>query len=228
MSSRSVVMVSLLVTTSTLTAACGGRVLDENAGGSTGDGGSAQGTHGDCATDADCSGGTCAAVTPGGYQICLSAPPEATGCTQDGPVPDECCASSDCVVGKCYSTQSVPYCGGAYPAPYNACIEDACDSDADCGALSQVPMICAPAGAFGQPMRACVAAGCHTDADCDAAPGGVCRPVADVCCATPQAITCVYPDGCASDADCSPGEEHCEVGKDGEAVCVAGVWGCPA
>lgn len=214
-----------LFATATLAAACGGSVVTGTGGGHSGGGGTGGGgapPTGDCQSDADCGGSTCAAVTPGGYKICLGAPPEATGCVPGAPVPDECCTSADCAQGKCYDNSMLPYCGGPFPAPYNTCVSDACQSDADCGAQQ----ICAPAGAWGRPNRACVAASCHTNADCGA--GGACVPIIATCCGTPQGLACVFPGGCSKDSDCaSDGSTHCEI-KDGKGQCVPGFVGCPA
>src|SRR5262249_49804380 len=92
---------------------------------------------------------------------------------------DKCCTSADCTGGaKCYSTGSLPYCGGPAMAIYNECMKDQCTTDADCtGGGADVPMICAPVGAYGVPVRTCFTAYCHTNASCTAKPGGRCAPI---------------------------------------------------
>lgn len=185
---------------------------------------------GDCQSSADCSGNPCVEATPGGYKICQTAPPEATGCTNDaGPITDGCCTSADCQGGGlCFDQSKLPACGGPFPASYNACIGDACQGDADCADSEGIPRVCAPRGAWGNPVRACVNAYCKTDADCAAAEGGRCAPVLWACCATPLGLACVYPGGCTRDSDCGTDGTHaCQV-KDGKGQCVAGPTGCPA
>lgn len=218
--------------------ACGGGV-DSGTGGtstttsSSSGGGGTGGTvpAGDCESDADCDGGKCGEVTPGGYAICLRLPPEATMChAPGGPIDDLCCDSSECTGGgKCYSSYDVPYCGGAAPAEYNACFGDACTNDGDCQGAG-VTQICAPPGAFGQPARACVVAYCKTDADCTARAGGRCAPIAAPCCATPAGLACVYPGGCKDQDDCgNDGMKHCEIDETShEGTCAPGPAACPA
>lgn len=219
-------------------AACGGGV-DTGGGGNTSSttsagGGGTGGTvpSGDCTTDAQCNGGKCSEVTPGGYKICLKSPAEAVAChPPGGPIDDLCCTSADCSGGgKCWNTADVPYCGGAVPAEYNACLADACQDDGGCQTVGGVQQICAPAGAFGQPVRACVVAYCKTDAACTAKPGGHCVPVASPCCSTPAGFACVYPGGCKEQSDCgNDGMQHCEIdAASHQGVCVPGPAACPA
>lgn len=195
--------------------------------GSGGSGGSV--AAGDCQSEADCGGSPCVEVTPGGYKVCLKAPPEATECMPDGPLEDECCNSAECANGgKCYGFTSLPYCGGAQPADYNVCVGDMCASDAQCD--GGIPSVCAPAGAWGTGARTCVAAFCKTNADCTAKPGGVCAAIEGMCCSLPLGLACVYPGGCQKDADCaSDGSQHCEIEQDTlTGVCVDGPEQCPA
>jgi hypothetical protein len=196
----------------------------QGSGGATG--GSIPG--GECKTSADCGGGTCAPVTPGGYLVCLHLPPEVTSCVMPVSPSNQCCTSADCKQGKCYSTESLPYCGGPAMEIYNACMSDTCTTDADCVTnAGTLPEICVPAGAFGYPVRTCFTAYCHTSADCTAHPGGVCAPVSAPCCGTPAGLGCVYPGGCAKNADCGQGNS-CQLDpKTGSGVCSSGPVGCP-
>lgn len=229
---------------SLLTGGCGGNVTSSGgSGGTTGSGGSTGGggAHtggggtggalptGDCQTDADCPGNTCVAVTGGGFKVCTSFPDEATQCTSQSQVPDECCVTADCAEGKCYLSTDIPYCGGPAMATYNRCVKDECVKDADCAGGGQ-PSICAPPGAWGNPNRVCLAAYCTSNADCTDKAGGYCAPVDAPCCSVAAGLACVYPDGCRHDTDCaSDGSKHCEIDaatKSG--VCVDGPAACPA
>jgi len=216
-------------------AACGGNVETQGTGGHAGSttgggghGGAAFNPEGDCSTDADCNGQHCVEVAPGGYKICLHPPPEATTCSPPGgPEPDQCCKSTECQGGgKCYSSQSLPYCGGVGIPMHNQCAGDGCQKDGDC--FGPVAQICAPAGAFGSPGKACVNAYCKTDADCTAKPDGRCRPILQGCCAIPEGLACVYAGGC--DAACAAdGGKHCEIDPASlEGVCLDGPAPCPA
>jgi hypothetical protein len=220
-------------------AACGGNVVVDHGGaggagvgGSTASNSSASGaggvcskSPGDCATDADCPGGSCAPLTPGGYRVCLDIPPPATSCST--PM-DQCCSAADCPNGApCYSTDVITLCKGGPAMPiFNECVADACATDADClGGMA--PQICAPAGAFGNPLRSCFRANCHTDADCTAAPCGACVTVSSTCCAVPAGLACVYPGGCRKDADCGAGNS-CQIdSSSGASHCVSGLPPCP-
>ncbi|HEX7604338.1 MAG TPA: hypothetical protein VF316_22120, partial [Polyangiaceae bacterium] len=195
--------------------------------GSSGTSSSGTVSGGDCATDADCNGGTCIELAPGGYKVCSKMPPEATMCQPPGPpVMDQCCTSSDCKVGKCYASTSLPYCGGPAMPLYNMFVADACATDKDCASNGGPPQLCAPAGAWGIPARFCALAFCHTSADCGAKAGGVCEPVANSCCSMPSGLACVYPGGCNKDQDCGQ-NAHCAIGSQGEAACKPGDVGCP-
>jgi len=196
-------------------------------GGSTtsGCGGS---TAGDCQTDADCMGGTCAPLTPGGYLVCLDVAPPATSCAVPKTPMDQCCTSADCKGGKaCYSTGVLTLClGGPPPEIYNACVSDQCQSDADCAA-GTAPAICAPAGAFNYPLRECFTAYCRTDADCTAQPCGACVTVSQPCCGVPAGLACVYPGGCSKNADCGQGST-CQIDPaKGAGVCTTAQVICP-
>jgi hypothetical protein len=220
--------------------ACGGNVaVGTGAGGTGATGTGATGTGatgtgagtptGDCKTDADCSGGTCVAITPGGYLICLHLPPEATTCSAPQPVMDQCCTSADCTGGsKCFSSGTLGQCGGPAMAIENECLADHCTTDADCeGGGADTPMICAPAGAFGFPVRTCFTAYCKVSGDCTEKANGVCAPVDQQCCSIPAGLGCVYPGGCATDSDCAAGDT-CQLDfTTGNGVCGSGPVGCP-
>ncbi|MFO0758439.1 MAG: hypothetical protein U0359_18245 [Byssovorax sp.] len=220
-------------------AACGGSVV---AGGTTGSGGQSStgtttttgaggGSTGDCAADADCPGGTCIPLTPGGYKVCAHIPDEAKTCTMPpGPVSDQCCSSADCSMGACYPSNDLPYCGGIPMPTYNLCLPDGCTSDEGCIHDNPEPWICLPKGAFGYPTRTCFTAYCKTNADCTAKGAGACMPIADPCCSVPQGLACVYADGCTKDTDCAiDGSQHCGVDPaSGSAMCLPGFVGCPA
>lgn len=187
--------------------------------GGTGGGGGFGGS-GDCHGDADCPGGVCVEVTPGGFRVCQTPPMKATVCSS--PL-DQCCAAQPCAGSEpCYAGPLVPLCSGAAMESYNQCAADQCAQDADC-AQGQ---FCAQAGTLGVLIRACLPAGCKVDADCAATPGGVCAPVADPCCGFTVGLSCVYPQGgCRSNADCAP-TQFCDVEGSG-AYCVNGVPLCP-
>jgi hypothetical protein len=237
---------SLMVTTASCFAACGGNVVDGTGASTAGTGASTTGTGasttgtgasttgtgggspaGDCTTDADCGTGTCAPLTPGGYLVCLDIPPAATSCSSPMSSQDQCCTSTDCKSGQaCYSTGTLTECaGGPAIQIYNECVGDQCESDADC--TGATPQICAPAGAFDYPMRACFTAYCHTDADCMAQPGGACVTVSQPCCDVPGGLACVYPGGCRKDTDCGDGNT-CEIDPTtGTGECMSGPAPCP-
>lgn len=175
---------------------------------------------GDCASNADCPGGRCVELTPGGYRVCATPPIEATRCT--GFPGEQCCTSADCDSGRCYASPLVPVCSGILPQPRNVCGADQCGMDAACPANAPV---CVPAGALGYKVRACMAASCLLDADCKAAPGGRCAPVANPCCSASLGLYCRYPnEGCRSNADCARG--YCDV-EGGRSRCFPGAPRCP-
>jgi hypothetical protein len=241
--------IPLLLLLSGIVAACGSTVVETQTGSGAGGGKTTTSTStntnastgpgtgawpgtgggsssGDCATDADCMGGTCASITPGGYKVCLNPPPEATACNTPEPgVMDQCCTSANCMGAKCYLNSWEHQCSGPVVVPSNECISDLCTSDAMCG--NQVaPQLCAPAGAFGSPVRTCMIAFCKTDGDCKAKPGGICVPVSQPCCQVPGGLGCVYPGGCRKDSDCG-GMDACQLDmKSGTGQCVAS-QGCP-
>jgi hypothetical protein len=190
-------------------------------------GGPIPGVGGDCTGDAQCKGGHCLELTPGGYKVCAQVPPEATACMTMAQ--DKCCSSADCTGGgKCYpSTDLGGACAGPFMPPHNECVTEQCTKDADCAAVvSQVPTICAPAGTIGYPTRFCFIAYCRTNADCTAASGGRCATIGQPCCTTPAGLGCVYPGGCAQDSDCQSGSCHLDEAS-GTGRCLPGVAGCP-
>jgi hypothetical protein len=193
---------------------------------STGAGGGGGGRNsGDCNTDADCSGGTCVELTPGGFRTCEHTPQEATTCMP--PDMDQCCDSAQCPMGgKCFYVHGS--CGGPAMVPGNQCENDQCHTDADC--LPEDPSavgICAPAGTFGFDVRTCLVGSCKLDRDCKAEAGGKCEPIADPCCgAYARGLFCVYPDGCRTNNDCPGG--YCEADvQSGRGVCKPGSPPCP-
>ena len=153
---------------------------------------------GDCLTDADCPGGTCVALVPGGYRVCRVTPVPATGCEPGRG--DACCTSADCAMGTCFLGPIHPSCGGVFRAPNNECGVDECATNADC-----TDGVCAPAGTFA-PVATCVSASCFHDADCTAEVGGHCVIALDPCCSIPVGLVCSYDrDGCRTSADCAAG-----------------------
>lgn len=175
--------------------------------------------HGDCVSDADCPGGACVALTPGGFHVCQTPPEPATTC---GSTFDQCCPGTPCADdAPCLAAPLVPYCAGIPMEPYNQCAVDQCAQDADCAP----GQICSVAGTLGHQIRACVSAGCKVDADCDASPGGVCAPIADPCCGTFAGLSCVYSGGCRSNADCDP-TSFCQI-SGASATCQSGSPVCP-
>lgn len=208
---------STTFTTTTTTIGAGGT------GGGTGTGGSDAGLPlpgGDCASDADCPGGHCVAVTPGGFRVCLIPPTPAAAC---GSQLDQCCPDQPCAGGEaCLPSPLVPLCVGIAMEPHNQCATDQCSDDKDCGAAQ----ICAPAGTLGRRIRACLPAGCKTDSDCTAGVGGVCAPVQEPCCNNVAGLYCRYPGtGCRKNGDC-PSTQYCDVSS-GAAVCTTGSPLCP-
>jgi hypothetical protein len=211
---------------STSTSSAGGTTAivtsaTSTAASSSAGGGSTSG--GDCTSDADCPGGTCVALTPGGWKVCAVPQPEVTACN-GGPA-DQCCSSSQCMGNNagCYS--SYVECGGAPPIPGNVCTSDQCEADTDCSSFG--PAICTPANVFGVPNRMCLPAYCHTNADCVLKAGGVCRPVDRMCCSIPEGLACVYPGDCTTFNDCTNPEDACGIDPGtGESVCVHDE-GCP-
>src|SRR6185437_7740845 len=201
-----------------------------SASASSSSGGGGAPSSGDCQTDADCPGGPCVPLTPGGFLVCQEPPSQATSCT--GPL-DQCCpdTKSYCPNGEgCYAGPLVPACSGTPMPMHNQCGADQCEKDIDCAP----DQICGLAGTLGLEIRACVTAYCKIDADCEAYPGGVCAPVLDPCCSTSAGLYCVYSGhgGCRSNADCSPTPNqparYCAPSSDGTATCQPGAPVCPA
>lgn len=160
---------------------------------STSGSGGAPVSTGDCETDADCAGSTCAEIAPGGFRTCVNAPKPVTSC---GPGEMGCCNSDGCPSGaQCFSPFG--YCGGIV-GPQNKCLGPQCQSDDDCAAGSA----CMQAGVLGLPVAMCMVTACKAHADCTAMPGGACRPIADACCSGVFALWCVYPGGCQSNEMC--------------------------
>jgi hypothetical protein len=207
----------------------GGAVGSSGAGTGAGNGGSggssgADGStgalpFGECDSDADCHGGKCVEVTPGGFHACQKPPTEATSCSSPN---DMCCSSSQCPTGqKCFPGPLVPYCGGVPLFPWNQCGKDECGKNADCGSSQ----ICVLAGMLDRKIRSCIPAACKSDDDCLPA-GGTCAPVADPCCGAQAGLYCIYSnDGCRSSSDCGP-NAYCQI-NGSKANCASGAPVCP-
>lgn len=210
-------------------AAGGGTGAGEQGGGGSGTGAGSQGgggggtgkNSGDCDTDADCGGGQCVEISPGGFRVCKATFEEAMNCVSMDF--DQCCQTSDCDPGfTCFPWPATPYCGGAAPIEHNECMKDQCTSDAECGGG-----ICAPTGTMANKVRVCVQASCKLDTDCTAENGGICPVVYGSCCQEPVGLFCVYPgNGCRKNSDCGP-NEICLVKPDGTARCEVGEPLCP-
>jgi hypothetical protein len=171
---------------------------------------------GECQADADCPGGTCVELTPGGYRVCRVTPQPITSCA---PGEMGCCNSNACPQGqRCFPP--VGYCGGLV-GPMNRCLGDGCQADGDCDAG-----VCAPAGDIGLFVNTCVATtGCRQNQDCVTKPGGVCRPIEDACCNDVFALFCWYPGDCTRKADC--GGNACGDPTTGRATCATTKPMCP-
>jgi len=190
------------------------------AGGSGASGGSGGGdnSHWECQTNPDCGKGQCVQLAPSGFQACAFPVDHATECV--GPEPD-CCSDADCSGGSsCLVEPLSPFCGGAFPVERSVCAKDECASTADCVGNS----ICVPAGVFGLKVASCRDFLCTKDSDCSAEPGGKCAAVADPCCGV-RSLTCVYPGGCFSQADCRQ-DEYCQP-KPGGSACLPDGPICP-
>jgi hypothetical protein len=213
--------------------ACSGHVETTGTGGVTSTSGTGEPLpEGGCTSDAACpTGSQCVALTPGGFRVCTSFPPEATACSMPmGSSPDQCCTSADCTMGKCYLDSNLPFfdCSGGGFSPSNTCLADACETDADCaGQVGGEPTICAPAGTVG-PMRTCLVAYCHTNADCTTHGPGRCALIQNPCCTVPWGLGCVYAGGCATTVDCADaGLTFCNLDAlSGSGVCAPGPAPC--
>jgi hypothetical protein len=197
---------------------------------------------GDCDSDADCNGGTCVALTPGGFRVCKMPIVEATMCQNQGSggasgtggaggaggagggstaPADECCTSDDCG-GRCVLSPLIPQCGGPSEIPHNVCTDqqNQCDNAQDCDGN-----LCVDPGTIGNKVRQCLPTKCGTDAECTAEAGGLCELVFG-CCDLAVGLYCVYPTGgCRRDSDCGAGN-YCQV-QGNDAKCVPGSATCP-
>jgi hypothetical protein len=164
-----------------------------------------------CQSAGDCTSGgaTCARFGASGPGACVTPTAQVTSCPGSNPR-NQCCATSDCAAGSCFTVTSQPVqCSSTAGVDvYNACVADGCAADTDC----TTGQLCTPPG-FGL-ARACIAASCRSDADCTAETGGACLLLELNCC-TPRIggntfrstqLACAYPsDGCQKDADCPGG-----------------------
>lgn len=183
----------------------------------------------ECQTDLDCAGtgaaASCAALSSS-YRVCVPEAPVATA-PSSNPTGDECDSTRPCTVGACYQATlfASGQCGLGGASLQNACRSDSCDDDADCGAgLCGPPGVSSEEFEAGGAIRQCFAADCREDADCALVSGGVCALVASSCGGPglgkmfrPAQLACVYPGGCARDADCMNGV--CSI-LEGTAVCL--------
>jgi len=211
----------------------------------TGQGGGGVTGSGDCDTDGDCPGGTCVALTPGGFRVCKIPVVEATMCQNGGTggggtggagvggaggggvggnnpggPTDECCTSDDCN-NRCVAAPLIPHCGAQEPA-HNVCTDNQgeCDNAQDCDGN-----LCADPGTIGNKVRQCLTTKCGADSECTAEAGGLCELVFG-CCDLPRGLYCVYPTGgCRHDSDCGAGN-FCDV-QGNDAKCSPGAAQCP-
>ncbi len=185
---------------------------------------------GDCTSDANCPGGHCVALVPGGFHVCQFAPVPVTSCDPGGPThgPDECCNTTDCSAdggagGTCYLNPPLD-CHSLHRLPQNECMTDECQNDNDCIDASGDPpdpdLACVAAGTIGS-VRTCITAYCHTDADCTAEAGGHCVLTGNTCCHEMNTLACAYAsDGCRADVDCA--SNHCVIdSSSGRVACAA-------
>src|SRR5262245_45711630 len=56
-------------------------------------------SRGRCSTNADCPGGTCVELVPGGFRVCSTPPVAPQPCSDAGSSLDQCCGS--CAAGTC-------------------------------------------------------------------------------------------------------------------------------
>ena len=177
---------------------------------------------GDCNGDADCAGGKCVSLSPGGFRTCQVVVPLATTCDSGS---DECCTDGTlpCVTGRCVRGALDPHCGGALPVSANMCATLGCTTNADCNDNET----CILAGTLDHLSNSCVPGGCRLDSDCKASPGGKCESVTPNCCSGALGLYCVYPTGgCRTNSDCPGG--HCFISADNvTAACVTGKGICP-
>lgn len=185
---------------------------------------------GDCHSDADCPGGHCVPLVPGGFHVCQYVPVPVTSCDPSGPVhgSDQCCTTADCSAdggagGTCYLQPALD-CRSLHRLPQNECMVDECQNDNDCinadPANPDPNQACVAGGTIGS-VRSCITAYCHTDADCTAETGGHCVLTGNTCCHQMNQLACTYPsDGCRANVDCTS-PATCRI-ESGRAACVTG------
>jgi hypothetical protein len=189
--------------------------------------------HDRCSTNADCPGGTCERLSPGGVRVCASPPPAPQPCVDAGqqlPFSDACCPNDNrCGASRCVLAT---FCGGPFVNPHNECATDECTQNSDCGPRG----ICLPIGVGDPSRRTCLTGNaCLTNADCNAAPSGACVMPGtigpkDQCegwaCfgsngGTANPLVCVYGGSCADDRECGA-DRHCDGSILGGSFCAQG------
>jgi hypothetical protein len=205
----------------TASAGSGGATASAGSGGALGGGAGGAPNSGDCKADADCAGGKCVSLSPGGFRTCQVVVPLATTCNSSS---DECCTdgTQPCTTGRCVRGPLAPRCGGLLTSG-NVCATLGCTTNADCNDNET----CVLAGTLDHLSNSCVPGGCRLDSDCKASPGGKCESVTPNCCTGASGLFCVYPTGgCRRNSDCPGG--HCYIGADNAtAACVTGNGFCP-
>ena len=198
-----------------------GATASAGSGGALGGGAGGAPNSGDCKADADCAGGKCVSLSPGGFRTCQVVVPLATTCNSSS---DECCTdgTQPCTTGRCVRGPLAPRCGGLLTSG-NVCATLGCTTNADCNDNET----CVLAGTLDHLSNSCVPGGCRLDSDCKASPGGKCESVTPNCCTGASGLFCVYPTGgCRRNSDCPGG--HCYIGADNAtAACVTGNGFCP-
>lgn len=159
-----------------------------------------------CASDADCSGGSCWRY-PDGVRDCALPPETQPGGCEDATdgVTCECTKNEDCP--KTTDARCMPKgwqgCSGLPPPQVNVCVYGWCATDAQCTSGSHGR--CVPPGAYGNIVHICSYGACRFSADCVLRPEGECRYEYSKCLSATS--YCVYGDDpCREDADCPNGK----------------------
>ncbi len=184
-----------------------------------------------CTTVADCEKGQLCRPVPvnGNTHFCITPDSRANIPHYTCPVDhasNACCSNTDCQKkggpsGVCVDAPSIPYCGGAPPPPWNACMYDACGNATNiCGRDSST---CIPRGFYNFVVNTCVPGdGCVTASDCTAGKDGQCSFFASqTWCSVLTNVGCTYASSlCRSNADC-PTSQVCQwVAAGGQTACM--------